>query len=133
MFKKNSFQKQARALLNRPKERGFALAAVLFVLAAIGGMGLTVSMITAGQQVQSSASLKSCRAYYAAVGGIEWAYRKARNMDWSGAGLNNLSGDYALPGGSSFAITYRAPDLISSSTMDGITRTVKFANFAARF
>lgn len=109
------------------------MAAVLFVLVAIGGMGLAVSMIAEGQQAQSSTSLKSYRAQYAAMGGIEWAYQKALDMGWSGAGLNNLNGDYTLPDSSSFAITYRAPDLLSSSTMDGVTKTVKFANFAARF
>lgn len=132
MSEKTRFIKQA-CTINRCNERGFALAAVLFVLVAIGGMGLTVSMITAGQQVQSSASLKSYRAQYAAMGGIEWAYQKALDMGWSGAGLSGLNGDYNMPDSSSFAITYRAPDLISSSTMDGVTRTVKYANFAAMF
>ena len=120
-------------IVNRCSENGFALAAVLFVLVAIGGMGLTVSMIASGQQEQSSASLKSYRAQYAALGGIEWSYQKALDMGWSGAGLNALNGDYTMPDSSSFAITYRAPDLVSSSTIDGVTRTVKFTNFAARF
>lgn len=119
--------------MNRRNERGFALAAVLFVLVAIGGMGLTVSMIAAGQQAQSSVSLKSYRAQYAAAGGIEWAYQKALQMGWSGAGLSGLNGDYALPDSSSFTITFSAPDLVSSSTMDGVTRTVKYTNFAAMF
>lgn len=129
MYKKALFIK----IVNSPSEKGFALAAVLFVLVAIGGMGLTVSMITAGQQAQSSASLKSYRAQYAATGGIEWAYQKALQMGWSGAGLNNLNGDYALPDNTSFTITFSAPDLVSSSTMDGVTRTVKYTNFAAMF
>ena len=119
--------------MNRRNERGFALAAVLFVLVAIGGIGLTVSMVATGQQAQSSASLKSYRAQYAAVGGIEWAYQKALDMGWSGAGLSNLNGNYTLPDGPSFVITYSAPDLVSSSTMDGVTRTVKYTNFAAMF
>jgi MSHA biogenesis protein MshP len=58
---------------SRPKQRGFAVVAALFllvVLAALGGFMLTISntaQLTSAQDVQGS------RAYWAARGGLEWA------------------------------------------------------------
>jgi Tfp pilus assembly protein PilX len=130
---KARFVCRARLFRGCGNDKGIALAAILFLLVTIGAMGLVVSMIVKNQQEQSANHLQSYRAYYSAASGIEWAYERAFEMGWSGAALSNLSGTYALPNDERFTITFNAPDLLSSSTTGGVTRTLKFVNFAGRF
>lgn len=114
-------------------DRGLALAAVLFLLTALGAISLAMSAVVVNRQEQSVNALQSHRAYYAASSGIEWAYQRAREMGWRGNGLNNLAGAYTLPGGDAFTIRYNAPDLISVATVGGASRSLVYRNFAGQF
>jgi len=117
----------------RGNDRGVALAAVLFLLTALGTISLATSAVIINRQEQSVNALQSHRAYYAASSGIEWAYQRAKDMGWRGTELNNLAGVYTLPGGDRFTISYNAPDLISESTVGGASRSLVYGNFTGQF
>jgi len=114
-------------------DKGVALAAVLFLLTALGAISLATSIAVVNRQEQSVNALQSHRAYYAASSGIEWAYQTALNMGWRGTELNNLAGVHTLPNNDRFTISYNSPDLVSESTVGGASRSLLFANFAGRF
>ena len=114
-------------------DKGVALAAVLFLLTALSAISLATSVVVINQQEQSVNALQSHRAYYAASGGIEWAYQRASNMGWRGSELTNLIGNQTLPNGDSFTISYNSPDLVSESTVGTASRSLVYRNFAGQF
>lgn len=113
--------------------KGVALAAVLFLLTAMSALSIATSAVVINRQEQSVNALQSHRAYYAASSGIEYAFQRAFNMGWSGTALNNLAGNYTLPGGATFTISYNAPDLVSESTVAGASRSLVYKNFGGQF
>ena len=114
-------------------DKGVALAAVLFLLTALGAISLATSVAVVNRQEQSVNALQGHRAYYAASSGIEWAKRRAAEMGWQGAELYNLAGEYTLPSSDSFTISYNAPELVSSSTVGGASRSLVYADFKGQF
>jgi len=114
-------------------DKGVALAAVLFLLTALGAISLAMSAVVVNRQEQSVRAPQSHVAYYAASSGIEWAYQRALDMGWRGTELDNLAGVYTLPGGDRFTISYNATDLFSESTVGGASRSLVYRNFAGQF
>ncbi|GMT42462.1 MAG: hypothetical protein IEMM0002_0873 [bacterium] len=121
----------ARRFQNR---NGTTLAAVVFLVAVLGGMGLTLSITGKNRQEKSIGDVQRLKAYYAAVSGIEWAYQKAKDNNWRDKKLLlNLNGTYTMPDGGQFTITLNGNDLFSTASAGGSKRTYKFPDFVAEF
>jgi len=113
-------------------ERGVTLAAVLFVLVAVGSVGVALSALTQNMHETSASAVNVQKAYFASKSGFEWAIQKASLMGWTQADIEMLQGSQTLPNGVSFTLSYnRVSDtMTSSSTAGEATRILDFPNFS---
>lgn len=114
--------------------KGVTIIAVLFILLAVGGMGIAVSKITQNEQLQAANSVQIQAAYFAARTGIEMAYQRA--IDDCGEGqplvtLSDLDGTYTLPDGNTVTLLYSSPDIIATGSSGNTARTIRYSDIDA--
>lgn len=69
-----------------PRQAGFTMASLLFILVVLGALGAAMALFTQRQHMGSAAELAAARAYQAAHAGLEWAsFQVLRNPAPPGA------------------------------------------------
>ncbi|MBI2802815.1 MAG: hypothetical protein HYX63_21515 [Gammaproteobacteria bacterium] len=63
--------------IKRPRECGFTLVAVVFLITALATLAAFVANISTSQHMTTLLSVQNARAYNAAKSGLEWAIRSA--------------------------------------------------------
>ncbi|MBI5179336.1 MAG: pilus assembly PilX N-terminal domain-containing protein [Nitrospinae bacterium] len=115
-------------------QRGVALIAVIFILVALGGLGVTVSKLSQNQAKQASSAVGVQDSYYAAQSGLEWAFQQVTdNTGTAGytaaTGYSALVGNRTLPNGDTFTIAYTAPNISSTAKKGNDERQLVLASF----
>lgn len=57
--------------MNRSRNRGVALFAAIFLVVVLGGIAVSVTLLSSSQQISSAQGLESTRAHYAARARLE--------------------------------------------------------------
>ncbi|MBI5179337.1 MAG: hypothetical protein HZA04_08800 [Nitrospinae bacterium] len=100
-------------------QKGFALLAVIFILVAMAGLGVTVSKLVQNQARQASSAVGVQDSYYASQSGLEWAVQQATDNGYT-APYSQIAGAHTLPNGDTFTIAYDAlTDKLSSTANKG--------------
>jgi len=121
---------------------GVALIAVIFLMVAIGGMGVAVQKIASNQSEQAVSSAEVEDSYFTAQSGIELGVQFAStNTMVTKLGLSNLNGkSYTLPNGKAFTLAYYmnttgkypADTLVSKALIGSSEREVMFSGLSTR-
>lgn len=85
----------------KPKQSGFSLIAVIFILVVLALLGSYMVHLAGTQRTTTLYAIQGARAYQAARAGIEWASSKI-NADGNCSAVNGTS--LTFPGIDSFAV-----------------------------
>lgn len=91
-----------------PKGRGFAMAAVVALLAILAVFGTALVIMSTTQHAGSTLDMQGVRAYYAARGGLEWGMYHVLRTGFGGCdGAGGINGKTVAYGGnlSDFRVT----------------------------
>jgi hypothetical protein len=113
-------------------ERGITVIAVVFILAVIGGTGLTLSYITQNLSERASEAVDVQRAYFTAQSGFDWALQTADTYGWTVDDIAILEGTRVLPNEESFTLGYdpATDTMFSTATVGKATRRLRFPGFS---
>ena len=114
-------------------DRGVTVIAVVFILAAIGIIGLALSSITQNLNERASEAVDVQKAYFTAQSGFEWALQTADTNSWTVDDIAMIEGARILPNGESFALGYdpATDTMFSTATVGKATRRLRFPRFSA--
>ena len=87
--------------LKRPRECGFTLVAVVFLITALATLAAFIANISTSQQMTTLLSVQNARAFNAAKSGLEWAIRSAI----VGGSCSNTNFNLTPTGLSGFTVT----------------------------
>lgn len=113
-------------------ERGITVIAVVFILAVIGGTGLTLSYLTQNLGERASEAVAVQKAYFTAQSGFDWALQTADTNGWTVDDVALLEGTRVLPNGESFTLGYdpATDTMFSTATVGAATRRLRFPGFS---
>jgi MSHA biogenesis protein MshP len=77
------------------RQRGFAMAVVIAILAGVAVFGVSIVVVSTTQQAGATLDLEGARAYYAARGALEWGVYHVLRPGFGGcAGIHGKSVTY---------------------------------------
>jgi hypothetical protein len=75
------------------KQKGISIVLVMFLMAAIGVMAISIGQLSTTQNINSSYSVRGSRTYFAALAGLDYAISRIN----AGAGCGGI-GNFVLDG-----------------------------------